>query len=161
MSKKKPAAVKSKTTVSKRKKSAAVPPPQGRGAAKPKATRAPGRAVSLLPQVRAIVDGPNSPKGAVLFLSDTGTGPTQADMDKSNSLAQRLKDDLAGWNYAGHDDSIYNELIQSSNVVFALTLGKYKQLTGTGLIADINSDSFYGWDVIDNIIAKANQLNLT
>lgn len=65
MSKKKPAAVKSKTTVSKRKKSAAVPPPQGRGAAKPKATRAPGRAVSLLPQVRAIVDGPNSPKGAV------------------------------------------------------------------------------------------------
>jgi hypothetical protein len=94
------------------------------------------------------------------IISDTGTGPTQADIDKSNALAQRLKDDLSGINF-GHDDTIYNELIQSSNVVFALTLSKYKALTGASLIADINSDYFYGWDVIDNIIAKANQLNLT
>lgn len=93
------------------------------------------------------------------ILSDTGSGVTQADMDKANALAQRLKDDLAGVNF-GHDDTIYNELIQASNVVFALTLGKYKQLTGTSLIADLNSDYFYGWDVIDNIIAKANNLNL-
>lgn len=119
-------------------------------------------ALLLLIVVLYLVYRAGKKTGAVpTIVSDTGTGPTQADMDKSNSLAQRLKDDLAGWNYAGHDDSIYNELIQSSNVVFALTLGKYKQLTGTGLIADINSDSFYGWDVIDNIIAKANQLNLT
>lgn len=94
------------------------------------------------------------------IISDTGTQPTQADIDKSNALAQRLKDDLSGVSF-DHDDSIYNELIQSSNVVFALTLAKYKALTGTSLLADINSDYFYGWDVVSNIIAKANQLNLT
>jgi hypothetical protein len=94
------------------------------------------------------------------IISDTGTGPTQADIDKSNALAQRLKDDIDGLNF-GHDDTIYNELIQSSNVVFALTLAKYKALTGASFIGDLNGEYFYGWDVIDNIIAKANQLNLT
>lgn len=94
------------------------------------------------------------------IISDTGTQPTQADIDKSNALAQRLKDDLDGVSF-DHDDSIYNELIQSSNVVFALTLAKYKALTGTSLIADLNADYFYGWDVTENITAKANQLNLT
>lgn len=92
------------------------------------------------------------------IISDTGA-VTQADKDKANALAERLKNDLSGVNF-GHDDTIYNELIQSSNVVFALTFAKYREITGNSLTADINSDYFYGWDVIENIIAKANQLNL-
>lgn len=95
------------------------------------------------------------------ILSDTGGAqPSQADIDKANNIALRLQSDISGLNVFGHDDTIYMELAQSSNVVFALTLGKYKQLTGTSLISDINSETYGGWDVITVITNRANSLNL-
>ena len=92
-------------------------------------------------------------------ISDTGA-ITQADRDKANSLAVRLKDDLGGLN-VGHDDAIYLELAQTSNTVFSLTFGAYRTLSGNSLTADINSDYWYGWDVIDVIINRATDLNLS
>jgi len=95
----------------------------------------------------------------VTITSDTGTGPTAEDYAKADSLAQRLKDDLAGLNF-GHDDSIYEALAASSNVVFALTFVRYKALTNNSLLSDINSDFFYGWSVIDILNQRATALNI-
>jgi hypothetical protein len=98
-------------------------------------------------------------KSTPVIVSDTGQ-LSQADIDKSTSLATRLKDDLSGLNF-GHDDTIYESLAQSSNTVFALTFATYRQLSGSSLAEDISGDVFYGWSVIPIIINRASDLNIT
>lgn len=103
-------------------------------------------------------------ENTVQVVDDSGN-PVQIsaeDTGKANLLAAQLKADIEGWNYGGHDDAIYQDLLAQSNTVFALTLAKYKELTGSYLTVDMKNEYYGvgGWDIVDVIITRATDLNI-
>ena len=120
--------------------------------------------------VLAYVFGRKSGSNNVTVVDDSGNvvQVSAADIQTATALAMKLKDDIYGWNAFGHDDAIYKELAQQSNTVFALVFTKYKELAGSGLIADINGE-YYGtnmsqwgeWEVLSIIKNRATQLGLS
>ena len=90
--------------------------------------------------------------------------PTDEEKQKAKQLAASIKDDIYGINIWGHDEAIYMDLIQQSNVVFGLTWAEYKNLTGNTITKDLNGEYqglFGEWDILKAIKQRAADLKLS